>query len=72
MEHSVGQCRMEHFFAEEVIKVPNSLTTADPTTKNTVDPSPGNVHHTFGQWNLSVLKWNSAVWGNIKQDYLYT
>jgi len=40
---------MEHFFAEEVIKVPNSLTTADPTTKNTVDPSPGNVHHTFGQ-----------------------
>jgi hypothetical protein len=34
---------MEHFFAEELIKVPNSLATADPTTKNIVDPSPGIV-----------------------------
>jgi hypothetical protein len=27
---------MEHFFTAELIKVPNSLATADPTTKNIV------------------------------------
>jgi hypothetical protein len=48
LEHKVGQCRMEHFFAEELIKVSNSLATADHTIKNLVDLSPGNVHHIFG------------------------
>ena len=66
MEHSVGQCRMEHFFADELIKVPNSLANADPTTKNIVDPSPGVVHHNFEHWNWTVLKWNDVVWANIK------
>jgi hypothetical protein len=56
LEHTVVQCRMEHFFAEELINILNSLATADPTTKNIVDQSPSNVHHTFGHWNLSVLK----------------
>jgi hypothetical protein len=48
LKHTVGQCRLEHFTAEGLIKVPNSLATADPTTKNIVWAQINNVHHTFG------------------------
>jgi len=55
------QCRMQHFFPMDIIKITTNMAIEDPpaSNDNKVNVSPGNTNRTFGHSNLSTLKQNA-------------